>query len=109
MLDEHKPVEDAAAAEDVALVVAARRHDMMIAKISPLLPLLPPRRVFYAVVSTIYIQFFCGDKIMDTKKLEEVFWRAFFIYGTLRKRAHSILHADAFFRVVLFVGFSRCG
>ena len=38
----------------------------MIAKISPL-PLLPPRRVFYAVVSTIYIQFFCGDKIMDTK------------------------------------------
>ena len=41
---------------------------MMIAKISPLLPLLPPpRRVFYAVVSTIYIQFFCGDKIMDTK------------------------------------------
>ena len=109
-MDEHKPVEDAAAAEDVALVVAARRHDMMIAKISPLLPLLPPpRRVFYAVVSTIYIQFFCGDKIMDTKKLEEVFWRAFFIYGTLRKRAHSILHADAFFRVVLFVGFSRCG
>ena len=68
MLDEHKPVEDAAAAEDVALVVAARRHDMVIAKISPLLPLLPPpRRVFYAVVSTIYIQFFCGDKIMDTK------------------------------------------
>ena len=108
-MDEHKPVEDAAA-EDVALVVAARRHDMMIAKISPLLPLLPPpRRVFYAVVSTIYIQFFCGDKIMDTKKLEEVFWRAFFIYGTLRKRAHSTLHADAFFRVVLFVGFSRCG
>ena len=67
-MDEHKPVEDTAA-EDVALVVAARRHDMMmIAKISPLLPLLPPpRRVFYAVVSTIYIQFFCGDKIMDTK------------------------------------------
>ena len=62
---------------------------MMIAKISPLLPLLPPpRRVFYAVVSTIYIQFFCGDK-MDTKKLEEVFWRAFFIYGTLRKRKRA--------------------
>ena len=64
MLDEHKPVEDTAA-EDVALVVAARRHDMMmIAKISPLLPLLPPpRRVFYAVVSTIYISnFFVGIK-----------------------------------------------
>ena len=67
MLDEHKPVEDAAAAEDVALVVAARRHDMMmIAKISPLLPLLPrPRRnvFYYAVVSTIYISnFFVGIK-----------------------------------------------
>ena len=64
-MDEHKPVEDTAA-EDVALVVAARRHDMMmIAKISPLLPLLPPprRNVFYAVVSTIYISnFFVGIK-----------------------------------------------
>ena len=64
-MDEHKPVEDAAA-EDVALVVAARRHDM-IAKISPL-PLLPPLRVFYAVVlaegrptlSTIYPIFLWG-------------------------------------------------
>ena len=76
MLDEHKPVEDAAAAEDVALVVAARRHDMMmIAKISPLLPLLPPpRRVFYAVVSTIYISnFFVGIKYWTRKN-----WRRFF-------------------------------
>ena len=77
MLDEHKPVEDAAAAEDVALVVAARRHDMMmIAKISPLLPLLPPprRNVFYAVVSTIYIyisNFFVGIKYWTRKNLEE--------------------------------------
>ena len=47
-----------------------------------------PQCVLCRRFDDIYIQFFCGDKIMDTKKLEEVFWRAFFIHGTLRKRAH---------------------
>ena len=54
-------------------------------------------RVFYAVVVLAegrpllfrrYISnFFVGIKW--TRNLEEVFWRAFFIYGTLRKRARA--------------------